>query len=73
LGDDSVLRSGSHVVRSFGGSEQRLARHATCPGAIAANSVFFDECSCGPELKGEFSGDQPPRTRSDDHQIILLL
>jgi hypothetical protein len=73
LGYDSVLGSSAHFVRNFGGSEQRLAGHATRPGTIAADSVFFDKRSFCAELSGKLSGDQSTRTGSDNHQVILLL
>ena len=64
---------GAHRVRDARGLEQRLAGHASGPGAVAPNPGSLHQRDRQAQLAGEPSRCQPRRSGSDDNQVVVGL
>ena len=57
-------------VRGLGRPQQRLARHAAGPGAVAPDPVLFDQRDARAQLRSEPSADQPRGAPADNGEIV---
>jgi hypothetical protein len=69
-GLDSEVVGGAHVVRRLRRGQQRLARHAAGPQAIAADAAALRHRDLEVESGGELGRHHPPGTHPDDHEVV---
>ena len=65
----AVSASGTHNVGHFGRLDQRLARHATGPGAVAADALLVYDRDPGSKLDGKSPKMNPTRFMSSPIRV----
>ena len=71
-GIEPVARGGARVLSDLGGLEQRLARDAARPCAVAAELVLLDEERLRAELRAHARRRQSGRASSDNDDVVFV-
>jgi len=72
-GIDTETRAAACLVCRPRCANERLARHAARPGAIAADALAFDQRRSRAQFGGKIRRDQTARPCADDDDIIMMI
>src|SRR5690606_25479109 len=69
---DAVILALPHLLIDFGAAKERLAGHAAPVQAGSPHLVLLDDGDLHTQLRRANRSDITPRTRSQNHQIVLF-